>query len=114
MSIDGKTECPKVVVEVRDVTTPSSTTPTANAYRHNTHTSTLSERIAVTYFEGPHDIQKHSRLPMFLRLEGGILPKMILPLSFIGSWATAMVVINKFVTDIGMHARKATSHTVLC
>lgn len=58
---------------------------------------------AVTYFEGPHDIQRHSKLPLFMRLNGGILPRMILPLLFAGSWSTAVMLIHKFVHDVGTY-----------
>lgn len=71
--------------------------------RFDTETS-LHKRLteeAVTYFEGPRDIQRHSKLPLFMRLNGGILPKMILPLAFAGVWATAVMLIHTFVIDIG-------------
>lgn len=71
--------------------------------RFETETS-LHKRLteeAVTYFEGPRDIQRHSKLPLFMRLNGGIMPKMILPLAFAGSWATGVMLIHTYVVDIG-------------
>lgn len=93
MSTDSKHNGPRVGVQ--EITTTKS--------RLDTETS-LHKRLtdeAVTYFEGPRDIQRHSKLPLFMRLNGGILPKMILPLLFAGSWATAVMLTHKFVTDIG-------------
>lgn len=83
-------------IEIQDITPLKS--------RLDTETS-LHKRLteeAVTYFEGPRDIQRHSKFPLFMRMNGGILPKMILPLAFIGIWATGVILIHKYVTDIGM------------
>ncbi|KAK5075393.1 hypothetical protein LTS08_001539 [Lithohypha guttulata] len=49
------------------------------------------------YFAGPRDIQKHSKLPFFMRMHGSIMPKMILPLAFVCAWATAITCISKLV-----------------
>lgn len=57
---------------------------------------------AVTYFEGPRDIQRHSKLPLFMQLNGGILPKMILPVAFAGSWASGVMLIHRYVVPIGV------------
>ncbi|THY96344.1 membrane protein [Aureobasidium pullulans] len=48
------------------------------------------------YFAGPRDMARHSKLPFFMRLHGSVLPKMLLPLLFIGGWATAITTISKF------------------
>jgi putative membrane protein len=57
------------------------------------------------YFTGPRDIAKHSKWPNFLRMHGSIVPKMILPLFFIGAWATAVTVIYmKVTTAIGVNS----------
>lgn len=42
------------------------------------------------YFSGPRDTQKHSKWPIFLQMHGSILPKLILPLLFVGAWATVI------------------------
>ena len=47
---------------------------------------------------GPRDLDAHSKLPYFLRLHGSVLPRMILPLFFVGGWATCITCISKFVT----------------
>jgi len=43
------------------------------------------------------DPSKHSDLPYYLRIHGSVLPKMILPLLFVGGWATAVTLISKLV-----------------
>lgn len=54
------------------------------------------------YFTGPRDSRKHSKWPLFMQMHGSILPKMILPLVFIGGWAAAITLIHKKVHDIGV------------
>ena len=49
------------------------------------------------YFTGPRDLSRHSKWPIFMRMHGSILPKMILPLLFVGGWSTAITLINHFV-----------------
>ncbi|KAB5576121.1 Bestrophin, RFP-TM, chloride channel-domain-containing protein [Coniochaeta sp. 2T2.1] len=55
------------------------------------------------YFKGPRDIQRHSKWPLFLRMHGSILPKMILPLLCVAAWTTAIVVIHKFRTPLAVN-----------
>jgi len=55
------------------------------------------------YFAGPRDMQKHSKLPLFMRVHGSVMPKMILPLTFVGAWATAITCISKFVYKLGKY-----------
>ena len=45
----------------------------------------------------PVDLEHHSKLPYFLRLNGSITPKMMVPLAFIAAWATMITVISKYV-----------------
>lgn len=45
---------------------------------------------------------RHSKWPYFLRLHGSVLPKMIIPLCFLGGWATAITCINQQVYQIGI------------
>lgn len=54
------------------------------------------------YFQGPRDLTRHSKWPLFMRMHGSIVPKLILPLLFIGAWATAVVLISKKVKYIGV------------
>lgn len=53
------------------------------------------------YFAGPRDMQKHSKLPLFMRIHGSVMPKMILPLTFVGAWATAITCISERVHTLG-------------
>ncbi|KAI4141849.1 MAG: hypothetical protein L6R39_005167 [Caloplaca ligustica] len=48
-------------------------------------------------FTEPRDIERHSKLPYFLRMHGSITPRMIVPLAVIGAWATLITCISKFV-----------------
>ncbi|GAO13093.1 uncharacterized protein UV8b_03473 [Ustilaginoidea virens] len=56
------------------------------------------------YFTGPRDITKHSKWPIFLRMHGSIVPKMILPLTFVAAWATAITVISNKVHPLGVQS----------
>lgn len=56
------------------------------------------------YFVGPRDLSKHSKWPVFLRMHGSIVPKLILPLVFIGAWATAVVLIHYKVSPISVNS----------
>ncbi|KAI4173423.1 MAG: hypothetical protein LQ343_002956 [Gyalolechia ehrenbergii] len=48
-------------------------------------------------FTQPRDIERHSKLPYFLRMHGSITPRMIIPLSFVGAWATLITCISHWV-----------------
>ena len=61
--------------------------------RQDTKTSASIE----DYFTRPRDIGKHSKLPYFLRMHGSITPRMIVPLVFVGFWATLITCISEFV-----------------
>ena len=54
------------------------------------------------YFTGPRDLSKHSKWPLFMQMHGSILPKMILPLLFVGMWSTAITAISIKVHDLGV------------
>lgn len=54
------------------------------------------------YFEGPRDIRQFSRWPLMLRLYGSVLPKMILPLSFVGVYAATITALCQYVYDLGI------------
>ncbi|KIW17557.1 hypothetical protein PV08_04751 [Exophiala spinifera] len=68
--------------------------------RMKTHTSLDLD----DYFSGPRDMDHHSKVPYFLRLHGSVVPKMILPLAFVGAWATAVTCISKFVHNLGINS----------
>jgi ion channel-forming bestrophin family protein len=52
------------------------------------------------------DPNTFSKLPFFLRLHGSVLPKMLLSLLFVASWATAITCISKFVWPLGVNSCK--------
>ncbi len=45
----------------------------------------------------PLDIEKHSKVPWFLRMRGSITPQMIVPLLFVACWSTIITCISQFV-----------------
>jgi putative membrane protein len=48
---------------------------------------------------GPMDLDKHSKLPYFMRMHGSVLPRMIVPLLLITSWTTLITCISKLVRE---------------
>ncbi|KFY59432.1 hypothetical protein V496_05693 [Pseudogymnoascus sp. VKM F-4515 (FW-2607)] len=54
------------------------------------------------YFVGPRALDRHSKLPYFIRMHGSVLPRMIIPLICIGGWATCITCVSKFVTSLGV------------
>ncbi|XMA08945.1 hypothetical protein WAI453_001736 [Rhynchosporium graminicola] len=54
------------------------------------------------YFIGPRDLEKHSRLPYFMRIYGSVLPRMILPVLAVGAWATCITCISEFVYPLAV------------
>lgn len=37
----------------------------------------------------------HSKLPYFMRMHGSVLPRMIVPITLIGSWATLITCLSE-------------------
>jgi Bestrophin, RFP-TM, chloride channel len=68
--------------------------------RAPTHTSIELD----DYFKGPRDIRHHSKVPIFLRIHGSVLPKMILPLLFVGMWATAITTVSQYVYNLSVNS----------
>lgn len=94
----------QVQVNARSVNTSSSseTYPGRNiAYQPPSRYQTTHSLDIDAYFAGPRDMNKHSKLPFFMRIHGSVLPKMILPLAFVGAWATAVTLIAELVWKIG-------------
>lgn len=56
------------------------------------------------YFEGPRDMWQFSRLPLCLRLYGSVLPKMVLPLVFVGLHATVVTALCHHVRDLNINS----------
>jgi predicted membrane chloride channel (bestrophin family) len=46
-------------------------------------------------------MEKHSKWPIFMRMHGSVMPKMILPLLSVAAWSTLITLISKKV-----HPRK--------
>ncbi|EFX05542.1 upf0187 domain protein membrane protein [Grosmannia clavigera kw1407] len=53
------------------------------------------------YFSGPRDVLRHSKWPLFLQMHGSILPKLIVPLLWLGGWATCITCIS-FMTNVSL------------
>ncbi|KAF2748848.1 UPF0187-domain-containing protein [Sporormia fimetaria CBS 119925] len=49
------------------------------------------------YWEGPRDMNKHSKWPFFLRMHGSVLPKMLLPLTVVSVWSTLITCLCRYV-----------------
>lgn len=56
------------------------------------------------YFRGPRDIHKHSKWPYLLRLHGSILPKLIVPLTFVVVWATIITTVHELVHPLDVNS----------
>ncbi|KAI5778716.1 Bestrophin, RFP-TM, chloride channel-domain-containing protein [Geopyxis carbonaria] len=52
------------------------------------------------YFSGPVDPAKHSKFPLFMRLHGSILPKLIIPMIFVAAWSTAITYVSQKVHSL--------------
>lgn len=55
------------------------------------------------YFHGPRNMTKHSKWPIFMRVQGSIMPQMILPLFLVGGWATVITCISHFYHNLGIN-----------
>lgn len=64
------------------------------------HQKTVHSVDIEDYFRGPRDISRHSKWPTFMRMHGSVLPKMIVPLSFVAAWATLITCISKLVHSL--------------
>lgn len=45
-------------------------------------------------------MSKHSKWPVFLRMHGSVLPKMILPLTVVSLWSTFITCFSEFVYEL--------------
>jgi len=48
----------------------------------------------------PQDLEKHSKLPYFMRLSGSIAPRLIVPLVVVALWSTLITCISRFVKPL--------------
>src|ERR1700743_3490758 len=86
----------------RDAPSPTHNPKFRPVYRY--HTKDTASLDLDDYFRGPHNIQKHSKWPFILRLQGSVTPTMILPLLLIGGWSTMITCISKFVSDLSVNS----------
>lgn len=49
------------------------------------------------------DTLKHSKWPVFLRMQGSVLPQMILPLMFVGAWSTLITLLCRFAHNLSVN-----------
>ncbi|KAL6239590.1 hypothetical protein BDW75DRAFT_99784 [Aspergillus navahoensis] len=54
------------------------------------------------YFHGPRDLDRHSKWPIMMRMHGSIMPKLILPITFVAAWSTCITCISRFVHNISV------------
>ncbi|KAB8067363.1 UPF0187-domain-containing protein [Aspergillus leporis] len=54
------------------------------------------------YFHGPRDLEKHTKWPIFFRMHGSVLPKLIVPLILVAMWSTVVTVICRSVHNLGV------------
>ncbi|KAJ5637020.1 hypothetical protein N7490_006899 [Penicillium lividum] len=55
------------------------------------------------YFHGPRNMTKHSKWPIVMRVQGSIMPQMILPVFLVGGWATLITCISHFYHNLGIN-----------
>jgi len=70
-----------------------------------TPTKSLADELSLevdSYFTGPIDTTKSSKLPYFMRMKGSVLPGMILPMAFLTIWSVAITAIHRLVTNISI------------
>ncbi|KAF7719586.1 Bestrophin-like protein [Penicillium ucsense] len=70
----------------------------AQFHFHRTDSSELER-----YFQGPRDMDRHSKWPIFMRMHGSVTPKMIVPLLVVGGWATAITCICQFGRNLAIN-----------
>ncbi|KAH9884357.1 Bestrophin, RFP-TM, chloride channel-domain-containing protein [Xylariomycetidae sp. FL2044] len=96
-----------VTVNAQKTSTEETQEPYPMSPRRNTTTPNPFSRKNTSvdlddYFQGPRDIAKHSKWPLFLQLHGSILPKMIVPLLIVGAWASLITCISKLVPGVDL------------
>jgi len=74
--------------------------PSPNPQPHrpqNKRGDTKTSINAEEYFTRPLDIERHSKIPYFMRMQGSITPRLLVPLVVVGAWATLITCISQFV-----------------
>lgn len=100
----GITEKPGMDVHLNDAgSSTGSNIPARNiAFKPMSRMQTAASLEIDDYFAGPRDMNRHSKVPFFMRVHGSIVPKMILPLLFVGVWSTAITYIHMRVHNLSM------------
>ena len=62
----------------------------------------MSDAVSNSLQEGPMDTLKYSKWPVFLRMQGSVLPQMVLPLTFVALWSTLISVLCRFVHNLSV------------
>ncbi|EGX51318.1 hypothetical protein AOL_s00054g388 [Orbilia oligospora ATCC 24927] len=55
-----------------------------------------------SYFTGPIDATKSSKLPYFMRVRGSVLPGLILPMLFVAAWCVWITCVHKLVRPLAI------------
>ncbi|KAF2767141.1 membrane protein [Teratosphaeria nubilosa] len=90
-------------VRVNSAPTSSNGDFTAPGFTPMYHQETHVSLDLDDYFKGPRNPYKHSKWPYFLRMHGSVLPKMIVPLTFLGLWASLITCITQYVYPLGVN-----------
>lgn len=57
----------------------------------------LTDLFFIHWQTGPRDMSRHTKWPIFLRMDGSILPRLILPLIFMAGWSTMITCVSLLV-----------------
>ena len=77
---------------------PQESSPSSQRQRpRNRRDDTKISLNAEEYFTHPLDIERHSKIPYFMRMQGSITPRLLVPLLVVGAWATLITCISQFV-----------------
>jgi putative membrane protein len=104
-SLEGSTHKPNGRLGVKETggsTTAGSTRGPSPSPSWKNHSRQASgnmnlDSLAKDYFVGPRNMERHSKLPYFLRMSGSITPRMIVPILFVAAWATCICLISHYV-----------------
>jgi ion channel-forming bestrophin family protein len=107
MTLESPHKMPTVIVTDRitgsDASSPTAHHPEPACSKHTLHHGHTTHSLHLeTYFKGPRDMHRHSKWPYFLRLNGSVLPKTILPLTLVAGWAVLITCVSKSVHDLGI------------
>ena len=103
---DSQLGVPEVKVSLTTASTLHSQAPSrANSPTPSSRPGAVHLKSSIhakEYFVGPRDLEKHSKLPYWLRLSGSVTPRLIVPMIFVTCWSTAITCISQFVYPLGV------------